>query len=820
MTQELHYTSAPRGLRPGARGFGTVAATPNFPDLLAERLESFSGYQAVYPPGDPSAALNPIVYSHVRLAVAGRMFDVVSRIGPAGLDYSGRPNKYAHHVVLDPDEAPQGGPAWLLGQPGFLEASWSGEPRILPEGRIPPAGDVATCVANSWLALTGDAGWAGVLAEAFLADPKRPVFVVFRPGMDILRLFEEAIALLPEWRRWDVEFSTYFTTLPQGITCSWRGVLDNSAEARNARRLPNALVIDLCRPLGRALGGPLVNVARSGKRVEDSSSGIVSRTPLPHAASRRLAVTTGPAIPTAGATQRPRAGPRSGEDWLPDLAARLAVPDPLLHDQPRDRRWTSGTKARIAIVIAACLVPLVAAGLVAFTPILRHLGLQSPASRPNNTAEAPVKIIKVDTPTLQTPERDTRTPEKTTAAKEPAEKVAHQVLPVAKKPHEAAGPRDHNSIGMATPKAPHTPRAITETRAHREPVVVAFSIPDVPRSALDTRSGAPAELSLAEDVNERIEILNAPGLRLNPATATRPVQIERQPGGSSLPSSAPLAKLVRTSAHTWRFDWTQAAEQAHTLADSIKDAVLKLSSPDGKSIFVLMRGLVVSDRRPLPVLDGKPILFDTLEPRTKPVDWTRNSGALAHTHWKLSIHRWKVVISRSDPESDEFLSHAIEPGPEGAANQRGAGARTPLEHDVIPGEVTLNLDIDPTSPDTIVVRFIPKASRVRERRQKRAEQLKKLKDETPKDSKEQAQDPLRFRRDKLRKLDESTEKDDAAIETVRQEIRELEEIYRIRKLEDLLTKPGRTELSVAIGLDVGAANSLEIVKIGEFAGRH
>src|SRR5579864_9256677 len=118
MSQELHYTSVSRGLKPGSRGFSMVAATAGLPDLLADRLESLSAYQAVYPPGDPLAALNPVVHAHVRLTVAGKALDVLSRIGPAGLDYSGRPNKYAHHVVLEPEERPEGGPAWLLNLPG------------------------------------------------------------------------------------------------------------------------------------------------------------------------------------------------------------------------------------------------------------------------------------------------------------------------------------------------------------------------------------------------------------------------------------------------------------------------------------------------------------------------------------------------------------------------------------------------------------------------------------------------------------------------------------------------------------------------------
>jgi hypothetical protein len=48
MSQELHYTSVPRGLRPGSRGFCIVAVTAQMPGALAERLEALSSYQPVF----------------------------------------------------------------------------------------------------------------------------------------------------------------------------------------------------------------------------------------------------------------------------------------------------------------------------------------------------------------------------------------------------------------------------------------------------------------------------------------------------------------------------------------------------------------------------------------------------------------------------------------------------------------------------------------------------------------------------------------------------------------------------------------------------
>jgi len=265
MSHELFYTSAPKGLRPGSRGFCTVASTEGLPAHLAEQIESLSAYRPIFPPLDARAKLNPIVYSHLRITGGSKTYHVLSRIGPAGLDYSQRSNKFAHHVILEPGELPAGGPAWLLAQPGFLEDQWDGEVRYLAAGRIPPKGDTAPSVCRHWRDLTGDAGWAGVLADAFEKDPLRPIYLIFSPGTDVLPLVVESLMLLPPPKRWLVTFSTYFTNLPQGIPCLWRFVAKGSPEAANASRLPGALVINLCDPLGKPVDSDLVEQARTGR---------------------------------------------------------------------------------------------------------------------------------------------------------------------------------------------------------------------------------------------------------------------------------------------------------------------------------------------------------------------------------------------------------------------------------------------------------------------------------------------------------------------------------------------------------------------------
>lgn len=265
MIQELLYTSAPKGLKPGSRGFCTVLSTSGMSAPVATTLESLSGYRPVFPPDDPRAHQNPIVYSHLLMSLSGRRSHVLSRIADYGLDYSQRTNKLAHHVVIETSERPSAGPAWTLAHSGTMRESWDGELKIVPGERRIPDEKLTPKVCAAWKEVTGDAGWAGVLAEAFLNHPDRPAFMIFSPGMNLLPLIEEAIALLPTERRWDVTFSTYFTKLPSGVTCNWRCLLADSPEANESRRYVQSLRIDLTQPLAPAKGGALVETARTGR---------------------------------------------------------------------------------------------------------------------------------------------------------------------------------------------------------------------------------------------------------------------------------------------------------------------------------------------------------------------------------------------------------------------------------------------------------------------------------------------------------------------------------------------------------------------------
>jgi hypothetical protein len=387
LSHEILYTSAPEGLKPGTRGFCTVVATEGMARNLAERLEALSGYRHAFPPTDPRAAQNPVNYSHLILKVGGREYHVLSRIADAGLDYTKRTNKLAHHVALESEEFGVGGPAWVLADLAFCVPRWDGTVKTIPTGRAPRRDPCPLAECEKWQQITGDAGWAGVLAESVLDTTGRTFSVIFRPGMPTLALMVEALSLLPPQKRWEVTFSTYFTA-PAAADYQWRFLLDDTLEARTARNNPHAPLIDLCRPLGKAPGSGLVEAARTGR--------------FPEAADAAATVGGGAAYnlrsrPKAAGVVAPpvSARPAAGEFGLPPLRAD----DPFALADAGEHRFSAPRKKPHRIELKVGLGCLVLSALLA----AYYLGAQSGqqptvpgdkrttevASNPSNKEETP-----------------------------------------------------------------------------------------------------------------------------------------------------------------------------------------------------------------------------------------------------------------------------------------------------------------------------------------------------------------------------------------------------------------------------------------------
>jgi hypothetical protein len=652
-----------------------------------------------------------------------------------------------------------------------------------------------------------------VLAEFFLADSRRPVYLVFRPGMDLLPLFVEAIALLPAARRWEVEFTTSFTTLPQGVSCAWRGVLDGSREAEAAERLPSALVIDVCRPLGGAQGGALVHLARTGELRAPPGAG-------PHEARPRDAIRR--TSPTPGhRSARAEAGPRSvrpgstaDSTVLSDLAVRLSESHSLRSDDGSGRRRPTG--GRVAVITAACLLPLLLAAGLSWSPgIRRRIGLE-PAPSPLNAVGGPGGSKSRDPARAAGVLPAAKRTEESTA-RGPAGEPALPPPPVAAQPRPPVSPPVAKPAGEVKPPAAHDPIGpiAAKPRPHG-PIVLASSLPDVLRSQLGSQARR-AELDLPKDVSGPFEILNSPEFRRVAASTASTWEIATRTG-SGLGGGFPLARLGRTEAGTWWFEWTKDARNHSTLVEALRDTALKFETTDGRATLMLLRNPGAGDEHPLTIWEKQPILFERLEPRTRSVPWAQHPHALAGTRWKLGIRRWRVVIERADRNDPKPARRVVEPAPAVVGKEDG-GARVELERDVIPGEVTLALAIDPTDPGSITVRIDPDRARVIERRANRSARWNELRAATPRDRDGRELDPIEHRRVELRKLRAEAKGNEDEIKALEKEIRELEEIEDIRQVEDLLGKPARAELSVVIDLEVDGSTALEIARIGSRSGK-
>lgn len=237
MSWELYYTSASRGLRPHSSGFCTVARTDGMPAAVIERLELLSSYQPVYPSGSAWADRNPVAWSHWKIPVGSRQRSVLSRVAYVPSDYTGRPSKFAHHLLLEPSEQTQEGPAGMMMRRAVMRESWEGEPRLLG------ARSLAKAAAGDTPYAGGDPALSARLAKSFQEDPERPVYVIYEVGTELLPVLNGAITSLPQALRWQVTFSTYFTDLPAGLSCAWRCVILGTPAA-SAARSAKGLVID------------------------------------------------------------------------------------------------------------------------------------------------------------------------------------------------------------------------------------------------------------------------------------------------------------------------------------------------------------------------------------------------------------------------------------------------------------------------------------------------------------------------------------------------------------------------------------------------
>jgi len=831
MSQEMHYTSVPRGLYPGSKGFCVVATTPNLSAPLRERLEGLSGYQQVFPPHDPRAGLNPVVLAHHRLSLGGLRLSLLSRVAFAGLDYTDRSNKYAHHVVIEPSERPPGGPAWLLGRPDFMDQAWRGEPRVLPTGRAVPRGDFPPRVASAWRSATGDAGWAGALAEAFLNNPERPAYLIYEPGLDPLPLFAEALALLPPARRWDVDFNTYFTVAPQGLTCAWRGALAGTPAAGQARKAPGALVLDLTRPMGSPGDGPLIHQARTGRR---------PAAPEPPPAPRARATIAGPSRADASAPSRP-------DDDLPTLKL-VPTPPPTSR-----RRWDVDTSerprtpaasrsrfhaARVWVSAVAILFLLLGGGSA-------FLYFDGGSKVDALIDQAAPKTPKNENPP---PAAEQQAANDDQAPKEPAEEPKAEEPPVAKqedppasapeaeKSEEPPAPEDqapadepgpeaepladpdfvHQPLFIDLPKIPEKEETGGDRRLEPVRLPLDFEVSEIALRKARGRSNVGRNADVVARPDETAPLASPKTLRIGPNDDDQ---------RKSLTYTPYYIAQVKVEGDHLVISWDEngfLSADFPTLAEALRDCVLELkTNEEGKSHFVVLRKLDPVKKPIVLSMSGSPIKYEI----SSTAPWA-TGVKLDESGWSLEARCFQIDVTDAEnklqrlqgenpdrePRSEiEIVPGAVSleikpgapPDPESETGESESREGKAVSFEIKPGappDLESETDESGSREGKIVITF-----KLHEQYTKDREDMKKYDEEV---SAAQAEiNAKNVKPDRLAMLQDSIDKAEAGKKKLEP---------RIHKY-DLIENNNSSSLSLILGLRLDHETFLDLARIGTFA---
>jgi hypothetical protein len=300
MAKEIVVTSVPRGINLGRTGFQVVMRTAGIGADVMSSLERLAVYRHV-PEG---SGRNPVIYSYRSVRGTTGQLNVLGRTVDAGNDFSNRSNKLAHLLSVDPAELSalrNSSPAAVLAAiEGRLATVWQGGPEERASPFALPSPPVQPAVCRRWEGVTGDAGWAGVLAQR--ASRGQPSLVI-APDCSptwcrtLLELFQEVYALLPPDNRWR---TTFDTTVIGSSSSLLRGTYGGSPES--AAGHAGLLVVDLSSrapvPANMATDD-FVSVARHGPK--QSVARGPSRMPnLPPT----LEGTAGPILPVGQTTVR------------------------------------------------------------------------------------------------------------------------------------------------------------------------------------------------------------------------------------------------------------------------------------------------------------------------------------------------------------------------------------------------------------------------------------------------------------------------------------------------------------------------------------
>jgi hypothetical protein len=367
MSFELIHTSVEKSLR-GGPGFATAVATEGMPPGLEDVLAEMSAFEV---DGARSSGADDVDWGHRIVTLQGKPYTVLSRVERCGTDWSGRPNRVAHHVVLDGPERPPAGPAWTLANfVGFA----TGVPAIewRKVGPRVPSGSLGPRVPEHWKTAGFDPGWAGAVAAALLDSGGATIYLVLPGGGGVLSLVEDVFAILPPDRRWTFTFSTRFQRVPSAARCQLRCVRAGAPGVAKLLAEPGCRKIVVTK--GTSAGeGPAAEAARAGREVMPTTRAVSTRIdPVKSSTPVHEAPPADRSTPVAPVS-RPAARPGKSVPAGPDLHAIAAAAAASTSGNRRPAGGTHGLfrsplsreeKIHIALVITLWIVVITCAVMI------------------------------------------------------------------------------------------------------------------------------------------------------------------------------------------------------------------------------------------------------------------------------------------------------------------------------------------------------------------------------------------------------------------------------------------------------------------------
>ena len=470
---------------------------------------------------------------------------------------------------------------------------------------------------------------------------------------------QPTLGLLPPEKRWEVEFSTYFTQLPQGLSCAWRGVLRGTAEAKQALKLPNTFIVDLSAKNVVAEGGALVEWARTGKQPIRDPEQPTER--LDQSASRSRSAGRATAEPGSQPTRETSARTRGVNVPCELIPSLQETARPRVEGRPKQPSKRSPGLRRWLVILAS-----VATSAVFILSFYYYSFTRTPSQSITEPATKSLAAQK-NKPDIAS---ENKAPEQDKMPS--AQPVAHKQKPPASE--EGKGSKAEETMGgtaaIVRAAASEMKPAPAAPPLPANPVLEFFALPQLALSQLGGQEKATGKYPLSSDIL-RLSFL-FPNNNIKDVTNNNTSRIIRTPTTSVLEDALELATF-KVSTRGLDFEWSKHSmnkTQFLILSKLVRDTVLKVETVKGTSYLAL---------RDCPILSAKAISLvhsgrqpAGYKPRNLTSPWA-NEEPLRDTLWRLGIQRWRVdAFSRKgerttlckgdfrDPPAE--VNHEIEPG--------------------------------------------------------------------------------------------------------------------------------------------------------------